>query len=109
MEKSLKFRVHLIPLVLSGEKNVTWRLFDEKDLTVGDQVDLINWNTQEKFGEAVIVSVREKPLGKLGDEDWKGHERFPSEEEMYTTYRKYYGDRVTPETSVKMIKFQLVG
>jgi hypothetical protein len=106
--KSFKFREHLVPLVLKGEKNVTWRLFDDKNITTGDEVDLINWNTKEKFGEAVVTAVREKNLGKLEDEDWKGHERFESDEEMYVTYSTYYGEKVGPETPVKIISFRLL-
>lgn len=45
--KTIKFRDYLVPLVLSGEKNSTWRLFDDKDIQVGDTVQLINWNTKE--------------------------------------------------------------
>ena len=55
--KIIKFRDSLAKLVLAGEKDLTWRLFDDKDLVEGDKVDLINWNTKEKFGEAVLVKV----------------------------------------------------
>lgn len=106
--KSFKFRAHLVPLVISGEKTTTWRLFDEKNIAPRDVVDLINWNTREKFGEAVVNTVREKTLGTLDDADWEGHERFASDDEMYATYRTYYGDRVGPDTVVKMISFRLV-
>lgn len=107
MKKSLKFRKHLVPLVLSGEKTVTWRLFDDKELQVEDKVDLINWNTKKIFGEGVLTEVREKPLGKIKESDFDGHEKFESEEEMYETYRKYYGDKVDENTVVKIIKFKL--
>lgn len=39
--KTLKFRSHLADLILKGEKDVTWRLFDDKDLTIGDQLELL--------------------------------------------------------------------
>ncbi len=35
--KSLKFRSHLVPLILSGQKYVTWRLLDDKDIKAGDE------------------------------------------------------------------------
>lgn len=107
-KKTIKFRDYLVPLVLSGEKDSTWRLFDDKDLKEGDEVDLINWNTLEKFSEAIIVSTKEKMLKDLVDSDFDGHERFESEEKMYEEYRKYYGDKVTPESVVKIIKFKLL-
>lgn len=107
-KKTIKFRDYLVPLVLSGEKDSTWRLFDDKGLKEGDEVDLINWNTLEKFSEAIIVSTKAKMLKDLVDSDFDGHERFESEEKMYEEYRKYYGDKVTPESVVKIIKFKLL-
>ena len=64
MKKSLKFRDHLVKLVLEEKKDVTWRLFDDKDLSEGDEVDLINWNTKEKFGEAILTDTRNSPAMK---------------------------------------------
>ena len=105
--KTIKFREYLVPLVLSGEKDCTWRLFDDKDLEEGDRVTLINWNTLEPFSDAILVSVKEKTLKDLHDADFEGHEKFESTEKMYEEYRKYYGDKVTPESVVKIIKFRL--
>ena len=106
--KTLKFRLNLIPLILSGEKTSTWRLFDDKDLQVGDTVELINWDTKEVFRNAELTEVREKPLGEINDDDFEGHEKFESEEVMYETYRKYYGYKVGKNTIVKIIKFELI-
>lgn len=105
--KILKFRGYLVPLVLSGEKNVTWRLFDDKNLQVNDKIDLINWNTGEKFAQGTILEIKEKKLGKIEESDFDGHEKFVSHEEMMQTYQKYYGDSVNADTLVKMIKFKI--
>lgn len=105
--KTLKFYTYLVPLILSGEKTATWRLFDDKDLQPGDELELINKDTMEKFGEATITAVREKPLKNITDEDFDGHEKFESTEKMYETHQSFYGDKVTPETIVKMIRFRL--
>ena len=40
--KSIKFRDNLAKLVLAGEKDLTWRLFDDKDFKEGDEVDFKN-------------------------------------------------------------------
>jgi len=106
-KKSLKFRDHLATLVLKGEKNLTWRLFDDKNLSKGDKVDLINWNTGKKFADAILTDVWEKKMSNIDDGDFDGHEKFPSKEEMYQTYRTYYGDKVGPNTIVKIIRFKL--
>ena len=91
-----------------GEKTSTWRLFDDKNLSVGDEVELINWNTKEPFAKAVIIGVQEKKLSEITDSDFEGHEKFESTEKMYESYRTYYGNKVTPDTIVKMINFKLL-
>lgn len=106
--KTIKFRDNLAKLVLSGEKDVTWRLYDDKELSKGDVVDLVNWGTKEVFATAELVNVYEKNLGELEESNFDGHEKFPSEEEMYKTYQSYYGDGVNEETIVKIIRFKLL-
>ena len=106
--KTIKFRDHLAKLVLAGEKNLTWRLFDDKNFQKGDVVDFINWNTMEPFAKAELVDVWEKKMGELEDSDFDGHEKFANDEEMYATYRTYYGGRVGPDTIVKIIRFKLI-
>ncbi|PIR86172.1 hypothetical protein COU14_00470 [Candidatus Kaiserbacteria bacterium CG10_big_fil_rev_8_21_14_0_10_44_10] len=105
--KNLKFTPDLAKLILEGKKTATWRFFDDKDLKVGDDLELVNKDTGEVFAQAVITLVKEKPLGKVGEEDFCGHETYQDKEEMLTTYRGYYGDRVDWDTLVKMIHFKL--
>jgi hypothetical protein len=106
--KTIKFQPNLVPLVLSGEKTSTWRLFDDKNLSVGDEVSLLNKETSAEFAKAKIVAVREKKFGELTDDDFFGHERYESTEKRYETYRGYYGDRVTSETVAKIIDFEII-
>lgn len=104
--KTIKFRPALAQLITEGKKSTTWRLFDDKDLQAGDVVELMNWETKEVFGRAIIMEVSEKPIKDLDDHDWEGHERFPSDEAMYTAYRTYYpGKEVGPDTLVKILHF----
>ncbi len=106
--KKLKFRHHLAEEIIAGRKTVTWRLFDDKDLKVGDELELLDWESGEKFAEAEILKVREKRLGEIEEKDFEGHEKFESKEEMLETYRKYYGDKVDWNTIVKIIEFKLL-
>ncbi len=94
--------------IIAGRKIVTWRLFDDKDLKVGDRVELLYWETKEKFADAEIINVCEKKLGEIEEKDFEGHERFESNYEMLETYKKYYGDKVDWKTMVKIIKFKLL-
>ena len=104
--KIIRFRDNLAKLILAGEKDLTWRLFDDKNLQKGDIADFVNWNTGEVFGKAELTEVWEKKMGELKESDFDGHEKFSSDEEMYQTYRTYYGDRVGPDTIVKIIRFK---
>ena len=103
--KTLKFRPHLCEQIQAGSKTATWRLFDDKDLIVGDEIEFINKETLVPFGQGTITDIKIKTLGTLEDQDWEGHERFASEAEMYVTYRQYYGDQVSEGTEVKMLWF----
>lgn len=106
--KILKFRDYLVPLVLSGKKNSTWRLSDDKDLSEGDQIILQEFKKNEPFARAHITRVIEKPLGQLTEADKVGHEAFECDEDMYETYSEYYGTKVNSMTNVKIIWFHLI-
>lgn len=103
--KTLKFAPHLVQKIIKGEKTSTWRLFDDKDLQEKDNLSFIDKETGEKFGTAIITSLKIKTLGTLVDSDWVGHEKFANEEEMYVAYKKYYGDKVNPDSEVKILTF----
>lgn len=81
-------------------------MFDDKDLRERDEINLINGDTGESIGKAIITSIREKKLGEIEQSDFDGHEKYESKEEMYRTYRGYYGDKVSSDTIVKMIDFE---
>lgn len=106
--KTLKFTPNLIPLVLSGEKTTTWRLWDDKDLQVGDKVSFLNSDTKEKFAVGKLTKVTEKQFKDLMEKDWSGHEKFKNYEEMYASYSKLYTREVTAETYLKIIHFKLI-
>lgn len=105
--KIVKFRYYLVPLVLSGEKTSTWRLFDDKNLSAGDEIELREFGKNASFGTAIITKVIEKPFSELTSEDKVGHESYRSDEEMYKTYESYYNTHIGPETIVKIIWFTL--
>jgi hypothetical protein len=77
--KTLKFVPELVTLILKGEKTTTWRLFDDKNLQTADELSFINKETGEEFGTGKVTWVSIRTLGTLTDEDWMGHEKFPSE------------------------------
>jgi len=106
--KRMSFRHHFADQIIDGKKNVTWRLYDDKDLQKGDELELIDAETGARFAKAVIVDMREKKLGEIDDVDYVGHETYMSNDDMIETYRGYYGPQVDKNTVAKIIQFKLI-
>ena len=106
--KSLKFRKTLSRLILNRTKKSTWRLFDDKDITVGDIVSFLIWESGEEFAKVRITFVKETAFGNLKKDDFEGHEKFVSDEEMYKLYSEYYRRKVDKCSIVKIIHFELI-
>jgi ribonuclease HI len=111
--KTLKLDHSLAEMVRRGDKTATWRIYDDKDIKVNDEVELLdkvdpqNPETWTPVGVVRIDMVIEKRLGDITKADFDGHEQFISREEMLRTYQEYYGPQVTFETPIKMIHFTL--
>jgi len=105
--KTIKFAKNLVPLILSGEKTSTWRLFDDKDLQVGDEIYLQEFGASQPFATAIISKVVITKFDELTNEDKAGHESYSSDEAMYDVYSGYYRTEVGPETELKVIHFVL--
>lgn len=122
MSKSFKkvrinFSPDLVSLVLNKEKFLTWRINDDKDIQVGDE--LILWlkgknhkgqkvEALKEFGKASVVDVWEKRFKDFGEKEKNGHEKFLNDQEMINQYKKYYGSWVSENTIVKIIHFKLI-
>ena len=104
--KTLKFKHDFVKEILEGRKTTTWRLFYDKDLQVGDEIELIDAKTGIAFKDAVIISIEEKKVKNITDEELKNHE-YASRDEMIKSHKNYYGDKVDLDTMVKIIKFKL--
>ena len=105
--KQLKFLDDLPQRILKGSKTCTWRINDDKNISIDDKLILVDTH-KKPFGKAKVYSVVVKKFKDLTDLDWEGHEKFNSEEELYSTYSGYYNFKVTEETEVKVIKFNLL-
>lgn len=106
--KTLKFKTHLAEMILRGEKTTTWRLFDDKDLRVGDRLQFINSDTGEEFAQGDVHTVYQKTFSTLEPDDFQGHETYANDEEMYATFRGYHGDVVGPDTVVKIVRYHVI-
>lgn len=113
----VNFAPHLVPLVKNGQKDLTWRINDEKGFQVGDE--LILWlkgkdkkgfqvEAKEEFGRGIVVEVWEEQFKNFTKKEKDGHEKFKNDEEMVAQYQKYYGSWVSSDTFVKIIRFKVI-
>lgn len=107
MVKMLKFRPPAIDAIRSGEQTVTLRLFDEKELAAGDELEFCDATRGSVFATARVEAVRERTLGSLTANMTTPYEQFTSLDSMYTTFSEYYDRSVGPETTVKVVQFTL--
>jgi ribonuclease HI len=109
--KTLKLDHNLAEMVRNGTKTSTWRIYDDKDIRVNDDVELVDKvkasdpSTWQSIGIARVNAVLEKRLGEITNDDAEGHSSYPSREEMLAGFQKYYGPQVTFDTPVKIISF----
>jgi hypothetical protein len=106
MNKTLKFDSELVPMILSGEKTSTWRLWDDKDLSEGDVVDFLGRPDLHHFFTAKLTKVIKKPFAQLTEEDKKSHGSYQSDALMYEFFSKAYGRPVDENTVVTIIWFK---
>lgn len=107
--KTLKFQDKLADMIIEGEKTITWRINDDKDIQEGDEIALIRRPSMKEFGRAEVIKVKETTFGEMAPEDYEGHEKFKTKDEMYKTYSKYYNMEVTPKTKLKVITLRIMG
>lgn len=105
--KTLKFKHEFVKEILKGKKTTTWRLFDDKNLKNKDELGLIDRDSGESFGKAVIIDVQKKQIKDLIDNELRNH-GYTSLGDMIDSHRVYYGPKVNLQSEVKIIKFKLL-
>ncbi len=108
--KSLKLSHTEAQEILDGTRTSTWRINDDKDLHVNDQVTLVDKVGVDPaswvpIGTATILTVFEKQLAAVTPNDVDGNKEYKSLEDIITEYQSYYGPQVGPQTPVKIIHF----
>jgi hypothetical protein len=103
-----KFIDNLSDLILSGEKDTTWRIEDDKNLYIGDDVLFIKSCDLTQVAKCVLFGFVEIFFGELDDLDWDWHEKFSSDRKMYETYSKYYSKIINMDSKLKIIKFKIL-
>jgi ribonuclease HI len=110
--KTLKFDHQAAQQIAEGTKTSTWRLYDDKQLSVNDdfkivdKVDLEDSRTWKAIGTGKVAEIVEKRLGDVSPEELTGSENFSGKNDALNYYRSLYGERVTLDTPVKIINFK---
>lgn len=111
--KSLKFNHDAAQAIFKGKKTTTWRIDDDKDLSVDDEfviVDKVNPNDKQSWvgiGKGVVSQIIEKHLHDITENDIDGTEGYTTVKEMLVTFQQYLGDqKINQKTKIKIIKFR---
>ncbi|MFC1697677.1 ASCH domain-containing protein [Nanoarchaeota archaeon] len=107
LKKMLKFADPLPEMIMDGSKDTTWRIDDDKNISIDDHLSCCYVNGKE-FAQAYVEWVKMTRFGLLTDDDKEGHEPFDSDEEMYATYSRYYNKEVTPSTKLKVVRYNKI-
>jgi hypothetical protein len=105
--KTLKFAPPLPEMILSWQKNTTWRITDDKNISVWDIIECFDIQ-KKKFATIQVTKVKNTTFWNLDEEDKNWHEKFETDEIMYKTYETYYNKKITPQTEVKVVKFKII-
>jgi len=109
--KTIKLDHESAELVRNHKKTVIWRIYDDKNLSVNDEVELVDKvqkddpSTWVTFANAVIDTIVEKRLGSIAEEDYGSNEGYVNHDAMIQHFQKYYGPEVSNNTPVKIISF----
>ena len=103
--KQLIFAPPYPEILFNGIKNRTFRVTGGGKFAVGDWLSFVYPDLVE-FAQAQLADKYRKSFENLTDEDWKGHERFKSESEMYKIYSAWEGFQIGPKTEVDILVYR---
>jgi ribonuclease HI len=112
--KQLKFNHNFAESIVDGTKTATFRVNDDKDIRVGDKIQLVDkvlgdhptsWTIP---GELKVVSIDMVPLNKLTKNQMSNAESFENLDEMLQTFRRFYGEHVMMDTPIMVLNFEFL-
>ena len=109
--KKLKFDHTNAKSIVSGDRTVTYRFKDDKDIAVGDRVEVVDkvevdepakW---EIPGYVEVIGIEELPLKDVELEKFGADKGMVSKENMIKLFQRYYGEGISDKSSIKEIHF----
>lgn len=107
--KTLKFKTDVAETIIDKKVYKTWRLFDDKQLSIDDFLQFINSDTSQIFGYAKIRKITIKHIADIDEGDMQGHKNYNSIDEILTELKQYYGPMVNRSSTIKVIEFEFLG
>jgi ribonuclease HI len=110
--KTLKLNHDSAQLISEGRANFTWRIFDDKQLSVNDEVQLLdkvdpgNRETWVPIGVGVIESVTEKRIREISESEKQAYENvYGKIDDVIELFAKLYGKEITDQDVIKIVTF----
>lgn len=110
--KTLKFNHDSAKLITDGSAWFTWRIFDDKQLSVNDEVQCIDKvdpsdrETWSPIGIAVIESITEKRIRDITDAERTEYENvYGKIDDVLAILSEFYNKDVTDQDVIKIITF----
>ncbi|HZM63829.1 MAG TPA: reverse transcriptase-like protein [Candidatus Saccharimonadales bacterium] len=108
--KTLKLNHKEAQEILNGKRTTTWRLFDDKDISVNDVVQLLDKidehdsQTWKVIGIAKITKILEKQLGSSTENEY-AKEGFKTLTQLMERHAGFYRQKINETTPAKIIHF----
>lgn len=109
--KQIKSDHQLASDIARGLQHVMFRFFDEKNISVGDELELVDKvdrdhpSSWQALGLLKVIQVLQKSVGDLSDADWPATEYYPNKTAFIVYYSDLYHADITDQTPVKIVKF----
>jgi ribonuclease HI len=105
MHKQLKFDSITAKKIKEGLVNWTWRFFDDKAISVGDRIELIEVDSQKLsvFDTATVVEIEEKYLKDFYDLKMIKYLGLTSREELVNQAKNYYRKIIDDKSIIKLV------
>ncbi len=110
--KQIKFDHQQAHDIRAGQKTATLRFFDDKNIRVGDALEVIdkvegdNPASWLRIGKMHITEVLEKLVKDIYEGDWAGTETYPTQTDFLETMSDLYKQPIGQDTSLKIVRFR---
>jgi len=108
MMKKLKFNQTEIKLIKKGKLKVTWRLDDDKDLNVNDEIIGTDINKGQVFGLILIKEIVIKNIKDITQQEIIDSITYKSRNDAVNKLNVFYNKKVKLDENIKIVKFEFV-